>query len=187
MSFPARSAIRLLAIAPLLAATIGLGGCSLFNRDEDSGSAAPAPAPAPAPATRVYDVNKVAEDDAAFTLTRVTVEPTATKLDFTMKGSKKEFTIAVSPPGHDLAMFLETADGKKYPFVSAVGISTNPERDTIKPGQSQSFTLVFAPLDPGVTTFSVFEGEDAKDPVKKKKRELWAFRQVELKAQGFAR
>lgn len=185
----ARFASGTLVIAPLLAATLGLGGCSLFKRDEEGGSGkgSPAPTAAAAPAPRVYEMTKRSEEDPDFTLTRVTVEPTGTKLDFTMKASTREFTIAVSPVGHDHAMFIETPDGKKYPFQRAVGITTNPERTTVPHRGSVSFTLVFAPIDPSVQTFSVFEGEDSKNPFERKKHELWVFRQVELKAQGFGR
>ncbi|MEZ4310551.1 MAG: hypothetical protein R3F14_21120 [Polyangiaceae bacterium] len=127
-------------------------------------------------------MTKEAEDDPNFKLTRVTVEPTRTILDVTMYGGDKDsFTIHVAPVGQPNTLFLETTDGKKIPLVSSVGVAVDPAADTIMPGQSKSFSLIFGPLDPAVRKFHVFEGEAAKNPETKKNDELWAFRDVELK------
>jgi hypothetical protein len=133
----------------------------------------------------VYDVNRPSADDPLLVLQRVTVSPEGTRLDFHIQAGSRYLTIAVSPPGNARAMFIETPDGKKYPVREATGISTKPTRDSLPPGTEQSFTLVFAPLDPGVTTFNVYEGEESKNVVERRKEtELWVFEEVKLESSG---
>lgn len=191
----ARSAKGMLATASLLAVTLGLGGCALFERREDGGSSAGSPtssadpSPVPRPGPRVYDVNQPSVDDPLLVLQRVTVEPTGTRLDFHIKSGSRRLTIAASPPGSERAMFIETPDGKKVPVREILGISTIPVRDSLAPGEDQSFTLVFAPLDPGVVTFNVYEGEESRNAAERRKKEtdLWVFEEVKLEEGSRAR
>lgn len=178
-----------MAISITGALALVLGGCSAKGSGDDAkanGSALAAPPPAPAPPpprpTAVYAMNMTAEDGPNLVLTRVTVEDKVTKLDITMTNrGRTEFSMAVSEAGSDHAMFLQLADGKKIKFQSATGIEVNPVRTKLKPNASVSFTLVFDALDTGVRTFDVFEGEDAKDAVLKKKKNLWVWRNVQLR------
>lgn len=177
-----RSSFAALVIVPALGLSVGLAGCSLFKRSDDSDQAPAGAATAAAAATgRAYSMSKEADGDHDLKITRVAVEPARTVVDMTMFGGGKDsFVIHIAPPGAPTALFLETADGKKIPLVGSEGIAVDPQEDSIEPGQTRSFSLFFGPLEPGVRSFHIFEGEAAKDPTLKKKEELWAFRDVEL-------
>jgi len=180
------AAVRSIVI--LVTAGLALVSCSSKGSGDDAQvnaqaqSAAPPPPPPPVQAPAVYTMNLGSEGGPNLVLTRVTVDAKATTLEMTMTNrGRGEFTMAVSDAGTDHSMFLQLPGGKKVNFRSATGIEVNPVRTKIKPKESKSFTLVFDAIDPSVRSFDVFEGEDAKDPIKKKKKNLWVWRNVELK------
>ncbi len=185
-----RSACSLLPIcssALLALGAITITGCSRFKGSGDDVKPAPpavttpaAPA-APTLALGEHTVNVQCEDSPGLVLYRVTVEETSTKLDFTFTNNGKRATrVTVSPPGDKYAMFLEWEPGKKARFQSATGISVKPKESQVPAGQSLSFSLVFGPLEPGVRTFDMYEGEDAKK-VMPGQSTYWVMRKIELK------
>ncbi len=176
------------ALAALAALALALTGCPRSKASGDDGSPVPPPpvttpaAPAaPTLALGEHAVNVQSDDSPGLLLYRVTVDETSTKLDFTFTNSGKRATsVTVAPPGDKYAMFLEWAPGKKARFRSAIGIGVKPRDNKIPAGQSLSFSLVFEPLEPGVRTFDMYEGEDAKK-VMPGQATYWVMRKIELK------
>jgi hypothetical protein len=178
-------ALRSIATLALLAVT--LVGCPRSKGSgDDAKTAAPVvtapPAPAaPALALGVHEMNLQSDDSAGLVLKRVTVTATTTTLDFTFTNSGRSSTsVTVSPPGDVHAMFLEWGPGKKASFQSATGIGVKPKDTRIPAGMNQDFSLVFGPLDPGVRTFDMYEGEDSKK-VMPGAATYWIVRKIELK------
>jgi hypothetical protein len=174
-------------MALLTLGALALGGCKRPGGSGDDAPHAPPPVTTPAaPAAPTlalgeHTVNVEAEDSPGLVLYRVTVEETSTKLDFTFTNKgKRSTTVTVSPPGDKYAMFLEWGPGKKARLQSATGIGVKPKDNQVPAGQSLSFSLVFGPLDPGVRTFDMYEGEDAKK-VMPGQSTYWVIRNIDLK------
>lgn len=128
-----------------------------------------------------HTVNVESESSPGLLLYRVTVDETSTKLDFTFTNKGARATnVTVAPTGDKHAMFLEWGPEKKARFQSATGIAISPKQTTIPAGQSLSFSLTFGPLDVGVTTFDMYEGEDAKK-VMPGAQTYWVMREIRLK------
>lgn len=171
----------------LSALVVALAGCSTKG---GSGDVKPMPAAVmtapPTPLTPQlpigeHTVHVEADSGSGLVLYRVTVDETSTKLDFTFTNHGQRATnVTVAPPGDKHAMFLEWGPDKKARFQSATGIATTPKQTTIPAGQSLSFSLVFGPLDVGVTTFDMYEGEDAKK-VMPGAQTYWVVRNIPLK------
>ena len=163
-----------------------------FGCSSKGGSAEIKPMPssmmttAPTPLTpqlRIGDFAMVHESDSSpgLVLYRVAVDETSTTLHFTFTNKGQRSTnVTVAPPGDKHAMFLEWGPEKKAKFQSATGIAISPKQTTIPAGQSLSFSLVFGPLDVGVTTFDMYEGEDAKK-VMPGAQTYWVVRNIPLK------
>ncbi|MFO0586994.1 MAG: hypothetical protein U0441_05635 [Polyangiaceae bacterium] len=126
-------------------------------------------------------VHVEADSGSGLVLYRVTVDETSTKLDFTFTNNTPRATnVTVAPPNDKHAMFLEWGSGQKAPFQRATGIDITPKQTAIPAGQSLSFSLVFGPLDVGVKTFDMYEGEDAKK-VMPGQQTYWVVRNITLK------
>lgn len=146
-----------------------------------SASAAAEEAPAEDAGKLVYKLSKVADATPYLRLKRVTLEANSTRLDFNYKNTDATGSwIMVSAAGSEHAFFLQTPDGKKVAFRRASGIKVKPEQTEVAPGRSVSFSLFFDALDPGVRTFDIYEGEDAKDPTTNRDAHLWSWRGVTL-------
>lgn len=167
--------------------SLAIAGCS-----SKGGSAEIKPMPpavmttAPTPLTPQlpigeHMVNVESESSPGLVLYRVTVDETSTKLDFTFTNKSPRGTnVTVAPPGDKHAMFLEWGPGQKAAFRSATGIAITPKQTSVPSGQSLSFSLVFGPLDVGVTTFDMYEGEDSKK-VMPGAQTYWIVRKIPLK------
>lgn len=111
-------------------------------------------------ATGDYRLNVVCNSDEQTCITRVQVTDRATLVTFRTR-SQHRFgsSIAVAPPGHELACYLQDADSTaRYQLLGLEGIAVMPTRTQLAPGDTVEFTLRFERLDDSVRRFHMIEG-----------------------------
>lgn len=140
----------------------------------------PSALPTPRPTAASYTVHAEGREHPHLTIDSVRIDAKETALELTFENrTPKSRVISLALVGPE-AMFIE-AGGKRYALMRTARIAEPPEKDTIKPKEKRSFTLVFEPLPIETTSFDMYEGEAAKKPPTGKAT-LWAFVDVRLDA-----
>jgi hypothetical protein len=133
------------------------------------------------PAVREYVMDKPGDATETYIrLKKVTVTKENTTINVNITNSTKhQMSISTSPPGQITTFYIQSqSHDKRFNLIRSEGIAITPKTQKLQPGQSTDFTLVFAPLDPDMTVFDVYEGDKKSQ---KGGTTYWNFSDVTLK------
>jgi hypothetical protein len=154
--------------------------------DEESSEPEPtakskkAPAATATAAARTFEPKVHADGNAAYVWIDkivLTSESTTLSMRITNNTKTKLDGLRTAPPKDPDAFYItRKADKKRFDLRSVSGdLPMKPGEITLQPDQAVTFTLVFDPLDKGMTEFDLIEGAN-QDP----KSTYWNFKGVKL-------
>ncbi len=171
-------------------ALLGLQGCC--KRSEASGSFASADPSAPvSDPVPLVETSKPSAQQRTYTMDwpgdgkltylrikQVVVSPDATSVTIMLKNDTgNSMSVSTSPPGNKESFYIQRADHKKrFKLVHVEGIPLSPQRTNVSTGATLQFTLTFEPIEPTMTVFDVYEGDEQKPGTT-----YWNFSDVKLR------
>lgn len=88
----------------------------------------------------------------------------------------KAMSVSTAAPGHKESFYVQRADHKKrFKLLRAEGIPISPQRTNVPANGSLQFSLVFEPIEPSMTVFDVYEGDEQRSGTT-----YWNFSDVKL-------
>jgi OmpA-OmpF porin, OOP family len=82
--------------------------------------------------------------------------------------------ISISPQ----SKLTDSQSGKKFKYIKASGIPEEPEQLDVYPGEKVNFKIYYQRLDPGITEFDFYEGENNQ------RVKYWNFNNIKIKNPG---
>lgn len=166
--------VRALAVVPIVALAV-TGCCKIpgLTKEETKGSGTPTTTSASSDKTLV--MNHECANDPQLKITKVVRTSTETRVHIRFqnnRGQKNE--ISTAPPGKPESFFIEAADQtRRMELKYSSGIAVSPGKNTIQPGGSLDFVVVFPAIDDTWSPVDIHEGE-----VFKKGTTFWQFENV---------
>jgi hypothetical protein len=123
-----------------------------------------------------YTVNKAAitQPDAKITTVTNNEDETILTIEYINTG-KREARIGIDPPGHDMAFFItDIKSSEKYSLLDSDGVAIIPNRNSVNPGESLTFKLIFERIK--MDRFHLVEGK-----LPTKNAITWHFTNIKLK------
>jgi hypothetical protein len=185
---PGKSRLTAVLIGASALALCTLPACKKHRDSDETGGAstsakrasASAPAaPATPAAARTFQIGRHAEGKASYVwLDKVVLTGTGTVvwMRLTNDTKRKLEGLRTAPPKDNDAFYIvRRADKKRFELRLVQGLPQKPDSIDLAVGESVTFSLVFAPLDEGMTELDLIEGAN-QDP----QSTYWNFKDVKL-------
>lgn len=168
--------VRALAVVSIVAFA-GTGCCKIpdlskeESKEESKGSSATT-------GEKTLVLNHESSNDPQLKITKIVRTPTETRVHIRFQNNHNGTTdISTAPPNKPESFFIEAPDqSRRMQLKYSSGIAVSPAKNTLKPGQSQDFTIVFPAIDDSWDPVDIHEGE-----VFKKGQTFWNFENVRVK------
>lgn len=161
-------------VVGVCALAVGLSGCCKKPTESSSSGDIPTTtaqptttttataAPTAQLTTRTFEMDKPGDlTESYIRIKKVTLSPGSTTLNLTITNpNKRAMSVSTAPPGQITTFYIQSQNhDKRFNLIRSEGLAISPSRQTLKPGMSIDFVLVFAALDPDMTVFDLYEGD----------------------------
>lgn len=177
-------------LAIVCAALLALQGCCKKSEASSSDSPAQTTSPSSTTPVPVVETSKPPAEQRTYTMDwpgdgklgylrikQIAVSPDSTTVTINMKNTTgRSMSVSTAPPGNKEAFYIQRADHKKrFKLLRVEGIPLSPQRTNVPAGGSIQFTLAFEPIEPTMTIFDVYEGDEQRPGTT-----YWNFSDVKL-------